>query len=57
MLSETLQLITQVATLVFVVGGMAAMALGLTVSRMEKLVDLYRKLRKTLLSKYSGDGV
>ena len=29
----------------------------LTVSRMEKLVDLYRELRKTLLSKYSGDGV
>ena len=29
----------------------------LTVSRMEKLVDLYRKLRKTLLTKYTGDGV
>jgi dipeptidase len=29
----------------------------LTVSRMEKLVDLYRKLRRTLLSKYTGDGV
>ncbi len=28
----------------------------LTVSRMEKLVDLYRKLHKTLLTKYSGDG-
>jgi dipeptidase len=29
----------------------------LTVSRMEKLVDLYRTLRRTLLSKYTGDGV
>jgi hypothetical protein len=29
----------------------------LTASRMEKLVDLYRKLRKTLLTKYTGDGV
>lgn len=29
----------------------------LTVSRMEKLVELYRKLRKTLLTKYTGDGV
>jgi dipeptidase len=29
----------------------------LTVSRMEKFVDLYRKLRRTLLTKYSGDGV
>jgi dipeptidase len=29
----------------------------LTVSRMETLVDLYRKLRKALLSKYTGDGV
>jgi dipeptidase len=29
----------------------------LTVSRMERLVDLYRKLRRTLLSKYTGDGV
>ena len=29
----------------------------LTISRMEKLVDIYRKLRKTLLTKYSGDGV
>ncbi len=30
---------------------------GLTVSRMEKLVALYRSLRKALLTKYSGDGV
>jgi dipeptidase len=30
---------------------------GLTVSRMERLVGLYRKLRKTLLAKYTGDGV
>jgi dipeptidase len=30
---------------------------GLTVSRMEKLVEIYRRLRKTLLSKYTGDGV
>jgi len=30
---------------------------GLTVSRMERLVELYRKLRKTLISKYTGDGV
>ena len=37
--------------------GAAKYLTGLTVSRMEKLVDLYRKLRKTLLSKYSGDGV
>jgi dipeptidase len=29
----------------------------LTVSRMEKLVELYRDLRKKLLTKYSGDGV
>jgi dipeptidase len=29
----------------------------LTVSRMEKLVELYRGLRKTLLAKYTGDGV
>jgi dipeptidase len=28
---------------------------GLTVSRMEKLVELYRELRKKLLTKYSGD--
>ncbi len=33
MLSETLQVITQVAMLVFVVGSMAAMGLGLTVAR------------------------
>ncbi|MCK7496658.1 MAG: hypothetical protein MZW92_41435 [Comamonadaceae bacterium] len=41
-------------------GGSAAAAdylTGLTVSRMEKLVGLYRSLRKTLLAKYSGDGV
>jgi dipeptidase len=30
---------------------------GLTVSRMEKLVKIYRELRKALLSKYTGDGV
>jgi dipeptidase len=30
---------------------------SLTVSRMDKLVGLYRVLRKTLLTKYSGDGV
>ena len=30
---------------------------GLTVSRMEALVEVYRKLRKTLLAKYTGDGV
>ena len=30
---------------------------GLTVSRMEKLVEVYRRLRKTLLTKYTGDGV
>jgi len=29
----------------------------LTVSRMEKLVGIYRKLRATLLAKYGGDGV
>jgi dipeptidase len=29
----------------------------LTVDRMEKLVAIYRKLRKTLLVKYGGDGV
>lgn len=28
----------------------------LTVSRMEKLVEVYRLLRKTLLTKYTGDG-
>jgi hypothetical protein len=41
-------------------GGRAAAAeylTGLTVSRMEKLVALYRSLRKTLLAKYTGDGV
>jgi dipeptidase len=30
---------------------------GLTVSRMEKLVKIYRELRKALLTKYTGDGV
>ena len=41
MLSETLQVITQVAMLVFVVGSMAAMGLGLTVSRIaEPLRDI-----------------
>ncbi len=30
---------------------------GLTVSRMEKLVKLYRELRLKLLTKYTGDGV
>ncbi len=41
MLSETLQVITQVAMLVFVVGSMAAMGLGLTVTRIvEPLRDL-----------------
>ena len=29
----------------------------LTVSRMEELVGLYRELRTTLLTKYTGDGV
>jgi dipeptidase len=29
----------------------------LTISRMETLVDLYRKLRRMLLTKYTGDGV
>jgi dipeptidase len=29
----------------------------LTISRMEKLVEIYRELRKRLLTKYSGDGV
>ena len=41
-------------------GGRAAVAdylTGLTVERMEKLVALYRSLRKTLLAKYTGDGV
>jgi len=37
--------------------GAAKYLTELTVSRMEKLVDLYRRLRKTLLSKYTGDGV
>jgi dipeptidase len=37
--------------------GAAKYLTDLTVSRMEALVDLYRKLRKTLLAKYSGDGV
>jgi BASS family bile acid:Na+ symporter len=41
MLSETLQVITQVAMLVFVVGSMAAMGLGLTVARIaQPLRDL-----------------
>jgi dipeptidase len=37
--------------------GAAKYLTDLTVSRMEKLVALYRGLRKTLLSKYTGDGV
>ena len=37
--------------------GAAKYLTDLTVSRMEKLVDLYRELRKTLLTKYTGDGV
>jgi dipeptidase len=37
--------------------GAAKYLTELTVSRMEKLVDLYRALRKSLLTKYSGDGV
>jgi len=37
--------------------GAAKYLTELTVSRMEKLVDLYRLLRKTLLTKYGGDGV
>jgi dipeptidase len=37
--------------------GAAKYLTGLTVSRMEKLVELYRKLRRTLLTKYTGDGV
>ncbi|MCX6572410.1 MAG: C69 family dipeptidase, partial [Candidatus Aminicenantes bacterium] len=37
--------------------GAAKYLTELTVSRMEALVDLYRKLRKTLLAKYGGDGV
>ncbi len=30
---------------------------ALTIGRMEKLVDLYRNLRRKLLTKYTGDGV
>jgi len=37
--------------------GAAKYLTDLTVSRMEKFVDLYRSLRKTLLTKYTGDGV
>ncbi len=37
--------------------GAAKYLTELTVKRMEKLVDLYRALRKTLLTKYTGDGV
>jgi dipeptidase len=37
--------------------GAAKYLTELTVLRMEKLVDVYRKLRKTLLTKYTGDGV
>lgn len=37
--------------------GAARYLTGLTVERMENLVALYRSLRKTLLSKYTGDGV
>ena len=37
--------------------GAARYLTELTVSRMEKLVNLYRDLRKKLLTKYSGDGV
>ena len=41
MLSETLEVITQVAMLVFIVGSMAAMGLGLTVARIvEPLRDV-----------------
>ena len=29
----------------------------LTVSRMERLVEIYRELRMKLLTKYTGDGV
>ena len=28
----------------------------LTISRMEKIVKMYRELRKKLLTKYTGDG-
>ena len=37
--------------------GAAKYLTELTAKRMEKLVGLYRSLRKTLLSKYTGDGV
>jgi len=37
--------------------GAAKYLTDLTISRMEKLVEVYRKLRKTLLAKYTGDGV
>lgn len=37
--------------------GAARYLTELTVSRMETLIEIYRKLRKTLLSKYTGDGV
>ncbi len=37
--------------------GAAKYLTELTVKRMEKLVGLYRTLRKTLLTKYTGDGV
>jgi dipeptidase len=37
--------------------GAARYLTGLTVSRMEKLIEIYRKLRRTLLAKYTGDGV
>lgn len=35
--------------------GAAKYLTELTISRMEKLVKLYRELRKKLLTKYSGD--
>jgi hypothetical protein len=35
--------------------GAAKYLTDLTISRMEKLVKLYRELRKKLLTKYSGD--
>ena len=37
--------------------GAAKYLTDLTVKRMEKLVDVYRKLRRLLLTKYTGDGV
>ena len=37
--------------------GAARYLTELTVSRMEKLVEIFRKLRRTLLAKYTGDGV